>query len=71
MSSFCGGRVAIIGAGPAGLYCAQRLLKKVNGGVLIDIFERRPHPFGLIRYGVAPDHPEVKVHTPYQDQLIA
>ncbi|MBZ9594149.1 FAD-dependent oxidoreductase [Streptomyces erythrochromogenes] len=56
-------RVAIVGAGPAGIYAADALLKSeaaVDPGVSIDIFERMPAPFGLIRYGVAPDHPRIK-----------
>ncbi|KAL4120621.1 hypothetical protein QTP88_013280 [Uroleucon formosanum] len=54
-----GFQVGIVGAGPAGFYCAQQLLKKIPG-CQIDIYERLPVPFGLVRYGVAPDHPEVK-----------
>ncbi|MFI8365809.1 FAD-dependent oxidoreductase [Streptomyces sp. NPDC085466] len=56
-------RVAIVGAGPAGIYAADALLKSdtaTEPGVSIDIFERMPAPFGLIRYGVAPDHPRIK-----------
>ncbi|MBO1414342.1 FAD-dependent oxidoreductase [Streptomyces sp. FH025] len=56
-------RVAIIGAGPAGVYAADALLKSdaaQTPGVSIDLFERMPAPFGLIRYGVAPDHPRIK-----------
>ncbi|KAA8650774.1 hypothetical protein EYZ11_007623 [Aspergillus tanneri] len=52
-------RVAIIGSGPAGFYAAYRLLAKVDSAV-IDMYEKLPVPFGLVRYGVAPDHPEVK-----------
>ena len=52
-------RVAIVGAGPAGLYTAKYLLRG-HPSLLIDIYESLPMPFGLIRYGVAPDHPEVK-----------
>ncbi|KAI6649341.1 hypothetical protein LOD99_11707 [Oopsacas minuta] len=52
-------RVGIVGSGPAGFYTAQRLLK-LNSNVRVDIIERLPTPFGLVRYGVAPDHPEVK-----------
>ncbi|VVC38083.1 Ferredoxin-NADP+ reductase, adrenodoxin-type,FAD/NAD(P)-binding domain [Cinara cedri] len=51
--------VGIVGAGPAGFYCAQQLLKTIPG-CQIDIYEKLPVPFGLVRYGVAPDHPEVK-----------
>ncbi|MCU6481788.1 FAD-dependent oxidoreductase [Arthrobacter sp. A2-55] len=58
-------RVAIIGSGPAGVYAADILTKsqEVSGGdveVSIDIFESHPAPYGLIRYGVAPDHPRIK-----------
>ncbi|RAV31470.1 FAD-dependent oxidoreductase [Corynebacterium heidelbergense] len=52
-------RVAVIGSGPAGIY-ASDALTKANADVSIDIFERMPAPFGLIRYGVAPDHPRIK-----------
>ena len=50
-------RVAVIGAGPAGIYASDLLAKQ---GVNIDLFEQMPAPFGLIRYGVAPDHPRIK-----------
>ena len=58
-------RVAVIGAGPAGIYAADLITKseEVRSGaveVSIDIFDRYPAPFGLIRYGVAPDHPRIK-----------
>ncbi len=54
-------RVAIVGAGPAGIYAADLLIKhdKVSD-VSIDLFERLPAPYGLVRYGVAPDHPRIK-----------
>lgn len=52
-------RVAVIGAGPAGIY-ASDLLIKTGEDVTIDLYERMPAPFGLIRYGVAPDHPRIK-----------
>jgi ferredoxin--NADP+ reductase len=52
-------RVAIIGAGPAGTYAAD-ILTKQGLDVSIDIIERLPAPFGLVRYGVAPDHPRIK-----------
>ena len=54
-------RVAIIGAGPAGIYAADLLTKAEREfDVSIDLFERLPAPFGLVRYGVAPDHPRIK-----------
>jgi len=52
-------RVAIVGAGPAGIYAADVLMKS-DTPVSIDLYERQPAPFGLIRYGVAPDHPRIK-----------
>ena len=52
-------RVAIVGAGPAGIYAAD-ILSKAGVDVSIDLFERLPAPFGLVRYGVAPDHPRIK-----------
>ncbi|GIG54872.1 FAD-dependent oxidoreductase [Demequina activiva] len=52
-------RVAIIGAGPAGTYAAD-ILSKSDVPTSIDIIERLPAPFGLVRYGVAPDHPRIK-----------
>ncbi|KAI5730086.1 hypothetical protein M8J76_009885 [Diaphorina citri] len=51
--------VCIIGSGPAGFYCAQQILKLLPQST-VDIYEKLPVPFGLVRYGVAPDHPEVK-----------
>ncbi|CRG88919.1 ferredoxin--NADP+ reductase [Talaromyces islandicus] len=52
-------RVAVIGSGPAGFYASYRLLAKADDAV-VDMYEQLPVPFGLVRYGVAPDHPEVK-----------
>nr|WP_185991274.1 FAD/NAD(P)-binding protein [Janibacter cremeus] len=49
-------RVAIIGAGPSGLYAAQALAGQDDVEVSVDVFDRLPAPFGLARYGVAPDH---------------
>jgi ferredoxin/flavodoxin---NADP+ reductase len=54
-------RLAIIGAGPAGIYAADILLKaERNFDVSIDLFDHLPAPYGLVRYGVAPDHPRIK-----------
>jgi hypothetical protein len=59
--------LAIIGAGPSGFYAASRLLSLLpadspeGAKVQVDMYERLPTPYGLARYGVAPDHPEVKV----------
>jgi hypothetical protein len=52
--------LAIIGSGPAGYYTAYRLMKKLPN-VWVTMFESLPVPYGLVRFGVAPDHPEVKV----------
>jgi ferredoxin--NADP+ reductase len=54
--------VAIVGSGPAGFYAAEALQKSAPG-VSIDLFERLPTPFGLVRGGVAPDHPKIKSVT--------
>ncbi|WP_246295183.1 FAD-dependent oxidoreductase [Arthrobacter wenxiniae] len=57
-------RIAVIGSGPAGVYAADMLTKSqdVQDGLVlaIDLFDRYPAPYGLIRYGVAPDHPRIK-----------
>ncbi|PJJ65007.1 FAD-dependent oxidoreductase [Compostimonas suwonensis] len=54
-------RLAIVGAGPAGIYAADILLKSERSfDVSIDLFEQLPAPYGLVRYGVAPDHPRIK-----------
>lgn len=52
-------KVAIVGAGPAGIYAAD-ILTKSQTPVAIDLIERLPAPYGLVRYGVAPDHPRIK-----------
>lgn len=51
-------RVAVVGSGPAGFYATEALLKQ--SGVVVDMFERLPAPFGLVRFGVAPDHQRIK-----------
>jgi ferredoxin--NADP+ reductase len=54
-------RLAIVGAGPAGIYAADILLKaEKQFDASIDLFEQLPAPYGLVRYGVAPDHPRIK-----------
>lgn len=52
-------RVAVIGAGPAGIY-ASDILTKQHEGAQVDLYDRLPAPYGLVRYGVAPDHPRIK-----------
>lgn len=56
-------RVAVVGAGPAGFYAAGHLLKDSEGRIEIDMLERLPTPWGLVRSGVAPDHPKIKSVT--------
>ena len=53
-------RIAIIGSGPAGFYAAEALLKRTDTVVDVDMFERLPTPYGLVRGGVAPDHEKIK-----------
>ncbi|MEJ2666139.1 MAG: FAD-dependent oxidoreductase [Deinococcales bacterium] len=55
-------RVAVIGAGPSGFYAADALLKQ-REDVSVDLFDRLPTPYGLVRYGVAPDHQKLKSVT--------
>ena len=52
-------RVAIIGSGPSGFYAAEALFKK-GANIKVDMFDKLPVPFGLVRYGVAPDHLKIK-----------
>lgn len=53
-------RVAVVGAGPSGFYTAAALLARKDLTVSIDLIDRLPAPFGLVRYGVAPDHAKIK-----------
>ncbi len=53
-------RVAIIGSGPAGFYAAEALLRRADTLVDVDMFDRLPTPYGLVRGGVAPDHQNIK-----------
>ncbi len=55
--------VAVIGSGPAGLYAVEALIGQANIPVAVDVFDRLPTPYGLVRYGVAPDHPNIKAVT--------
>jgi len=63
-------RIAIIGSGPAGCYLADHLLRLLPDAS-IDVLERRPTPFGLIRYGVAPDHQGTKAVTRVLDRVLS
>lgn len=64
-------RVAIVGAGPAGFYTAEPLLRQEGLVVEVDMFERLPTPYGLVRAGVAPDHPKIKSVTAIFDKIAA
>ncbi len=61
-------RVAIIGAGPTGFYTAEHLFRQKDLVVEIDMFERLPTPYGLVRFGVAPDHQKIKSVTKVYDR---
>jgi len=64
-------RVAIIGAGPTGFYVADHLLRKPGVTVEVDMFDRLPTPYGLVRLGVAPDHQKIKFVTNAFDKVAA
>ena len=67
-------RVAIVGAGPSGFYAAGHLLKNRNHPDLVaevDLFDKLPTPYGLVRAGVAPDHPKIKSVTRVFDKTAA
>src|SRR5690242_17555930 len=59
-------RGAVIGAGPAGFYCADQLLAQ---GFEVDLYDALPTPFGLVRAGVAPDHPKIKSVTRVYEKI--
>ncbi len=62
-------RVAIVGSGPAGFYAAEHLLKQGDLVAQVDMFDRLPTPFGLVRFGVAPDHQKIKKVTRVFDKV--
>ena len=64
-------RVAIVGAGPTGFYTADHLLRNVQVVVEVDLFDRLPTPYGLVRLGVAPDHQKIKFVTNAFDKVAA
>ena len=66
-------RVAIIGAGPAGFFTAQALNNLIDGDrqFMIDMFDRLPTPWGLVRSGVAPDHPKIRTVTKVFEKIAA
>lgn len=62
-------RVAVIGSGPAGFFVAEQLLKRDDLAIELDMFERLPAPYGLVRFGVAPDHEKIKNVTRTYDKV--
>ncbi|MCG7639780.1 MULTISPECIES: molybdopterin-dependent oxidoreductase [Alteromonas] len=62
-------RFAVIGAGPSGFFSSEALLKQYPGAK-IDLIDKLPTPFGLVRFGVAPDHPDIKSVTENYTQLV-
>jgi ferredoxin/flavodoxin---NADP+ reductase len=64
-------RIAVIGSGPAGFYASGHLLKDPGGRIEVDMFERLPTPWGLVRSGVAPDHPKIKSVTRVYEKTAA
>lgn len=63
-------RVAIVGSGPSGFYAADALLK-ADAAVEVEVFDRLPTPYGLVRLGVAPDHPKIKNVTKVYEKIAA
>jgi len=61
-------RVAIVGAGPSGFYAAGQLLAVAEPQFAVDLYDRLPTPYGLVRSGVAPDHPKIKSVTRAYDK---
>ncbi len=64
-------RVAIIGSGPTGFYTADHLFRNKEVVVEVDMYDRLPTPFGLVRFGVAPDHQKIKSVTKAYDRIAA
>lgn len=64
-------RIAVVGAGPAGFYATEALLKGLGDGASVDLIERLPTPYGLVRFGVAPDHQKIKSVTRLYDRTLA
>ncbi|MCP4358796.1 MAG: FAD-dependent oxidoreductase [Chloroflexi bacterium] len=64
-------RVAVVGAGPAGFYAVERLFKEKALTITVDMYDRLPTPYGLVRAGVAPDHQKIKSVTRIFDRVAA
>ena len=63
-------RVAVVGAGPSGLYACEDLLKSSDPEVQVDLYDSLPTPYGLVRYGVAPDHQKIKNVTAVFEKIM-
>jgi ferredoxin--NADP+ reductase len=63
-------QIAVIGSGPAGIYAAEALLKQGGPDVRVDVIDRLPTPYGLVRYGVAPDHKSIKSIAKYLQRVL-
>jgi ferredoxin/flavodoxin---NADP+ reductase len=64
-------RVAIVGAGPTGYYAADQLFRQAGVAIEVDMYDRVPTPYGLVRAGVAPDHQKIKSVTASFDKVAA
>ena len=64
-------RVAVVGSGPAGFYAAETLLRSPETAAEVDLFDRLPTPYGLVRGGVAPDHQKIKSVTRIYERTAA
>lgn len=64
-------RVAVVGSGPAGFYAAGHLMSAKDAVIHVDLIDRLPTPFGLVRAGVAPDHPKIKSVTRVYEKTAA
>jgi ferredoxin--NADP+ reductase len=64
-------RVAIVGSGPAGFYAADALLRQEDLTVHIDLYDSLPTPYGLVRFGVAPDHQKIKAVIRVYERIAA
>src|SRR5438128_11446135 len=64
-------RVAVVGSGPAGFYACEHILKHEATTAEVDLFDRLPTPYGLVRGGVAPDHPKIKSVTRVYEKTAA
>jgi len=62
-------KIAVIGSGPAGFYATGELFRQKSWEIKVDMFDRLPTPFGLVRGGVAPDHQKIKSVTKIYNRI--